>query len=576
MPHFTGYEVATRIKVMLPQVPVVALTADMSENVRERALASGCDGYIAKPIDPDAFVGQVAGFLGGLREELEDESFRAVYQQTLVVRLEEKVRELTAVLEENAALDAQRVQLLKEAQRRARLLEASARVSKTITSILDLDALLRTTVRVIAEAFGFCGVDVYLADSTGRWFIRRVRLGETVTPEDEAERKYEIGSASLVGAATERRSAVLSGNCDIELDPGTCFESDLVQAAMALPLIVGDKVIGAVTIHSPEEDAFGHEDLTTLQTMADQLAIAIDNARLLADLESAHAELVRTKTFEAIATATGEAIHWVGNKAAPIPGSVARVREDVVKYFLMAREIVAQAPSELQEHKYAQMLVLAGEDVVESGLDLAELEAELERRPLRRLRRMLNVDSVFEDLNIVEQSARSILNIKEDLIGPARQKRVVAVSLPDVLRDTVRSMGLPDAVVRFLFAEEVSPVLADLDQLHRVFINLIKNAMEAMEQVEDKKLFIWVHPADDPQFVVAEVTDNGEGIPPEVMDKIWVAFYTTKGDRGGTGLGLPACAKIVNQLGGKITVESIVGEGTTFSVHLPVVKAEAI
>ena len=116
-------------------------------------------------------------------------------------------------------------------------------------------------------------------------------------------------------------------------------------------------------------------------------------------------------------------------------------------------------------------------------------------------------------------------------------------------------------------------MLADPDQLSRVFINLIKNAMEAMEQVEEKKLFIWVHSADDPQFVVAEITDNGEGIPPDVMDKIWVAFYTTKGDRGGTGLGLPACAKIVNQLGGKIIVESVVGEGTTFSIHLPVVKS---
>ena len=94
-----------------------------------------------------------------------------------------------------------------------------------------------------------------------------------------------------------------------------------------------------------------------------------------------------------------------------------------------------------------------------------------------------------------------------------------------------------------------------------------------MHQVADKKLFIWVRTADDPRFVVTDVTDNGSGIPPEVVDKIWVAFYTTKGDRGGTGLGLPACVKIINQLGGKITVESVMGEGTTFSVYLPVMRA---
>ncbi len=68
------------------------------------------------------------------------------------------------------------------------------------------------------------------------------------------------------------------------------------------------------------------------------------------------------------------------------------------------------------------------------------------------------------------------------------------------------------------------------------------------------------------------MTDTGVGIPPEQLDKIWMAFYTTKGDRGGTGLGLPACAQIIGELGGKITVASEVGTGTTFSVALPAVE----
>ncbi|HET91751.1 MAG TPA: HAMP domain-containing histidine kinase, partial [Chloroflexi bacterium] len=111
-------------------------------------------------------------------------------------------------------------------------------------------------------------------------------------------------------------------------------------------------------------------------------------------------------------------------------------------------------------------------------------------------------------------------------------------------------------------------------QLDRVFINLIKNAMEAMHEVEDKRLFVWAREADEPGFVVVDVTDSGHGIPPEIMDKIWMAFYTTKGDRGGTGLGLAACAQIIGQLGGKIAVESEVGVGTTFSVLLPIASDE--
>jgi signal transduction histidine kinase/CheY-like chemotaxis protein len=748
LPQFNGYEVATRVKALLPDTPIVALTADMTDHVRERALASGCDGYIAKPIDPDTFETQMLQFLGGEREVLEDESFRDAYQQTLVVRLEEKVRELTAALRSNAELNEQHAQLLKETQRRARLLEAGSKVGHTITSILNLDELLHTTVEIIGEEFGFYYVGVFLAEVTGEWLELRAGLGEPGAQMVEEGYKLRVGGLSLVGAATSRRQPIVSRDVGLEityfknprlpltraelalplivgeeiigaltiqsitedafdqedvralqamadqlaiaihnatlyaenqqllaqakhrtrlleaasevgrrvtsiLDADTLLHETvdiicdaygfyyagvflldetnewavlragrgkagvqmvnaghklkvgglsmigtaiagrkalialdvgeepvhfknphlpLTRSEMALPLLVGDQVIGALTVQSTEEAAFSDEDITTLQAMADQLAIAIDNARLLNDLEEAHAELVRTKTFEAIATATGEAIHWVGNKAAPIPGSVVRVREDVVKYLLMADALLDMAPDARHGHKFAAMLRQAREDLAAHALDLAALCEDLDRRPLKRLRRMLNVDSIFEDLEIVDQSARAILNIKEDLIGPAREKRVEPVHLPDLLRRTVRAMGIPDEVTRFLMKEDVRPVLADSEQLGRVFTNLIKNAMEAMHHVEDKKLFIWVRPADNPQYVVVDVTDNGEGIPPDKIDKIWVAFYTTKGDRGGTGLGLPACTKIVNQLGGKITVDSEVGEGTTFSVFLPVVR----
>ncbi|MGC9396811.1 MAG: ATP-binding protein [Anaerolineae bacterium] len=579
LPQFTGYEVAARVKVLLPNVPVVALTADMAEHVREHALASGCDGYIAKPINADTFEEQIARFLGGRRETLEDDSFRSAYQQTLVARMEEKVRELTRALKSNAELNEQRDQLLQETQRRARLLEATAQVGRTVTSILDADALLKETVNILCDVYGFYYAGIFLVDAAGDWAILRAGRGAAGADMVAEGYKLKIGGQSMVGMAIAERRALFA--LDVEKEPLHLKHPrlPLTRAEMVLPLLVGAgaqaRVIGAVSVQSQEETTFAGEDMTTLQTMADQLAIAIDNARLLEDLESTHAELVRTKTFEAIATATGEAIHWVGNKAAPIPGSIARVREDLVKYLLMARALLDEVPPELQEHKFAQM-ILAAETVLadqSTGLDLAELREEVARQPLRRLQRTLNLESIFEDLDIVEQSARAILNIKEDLIGPARQKHLEPVRLPDLLRETVRSMGIPKEVVRFLLVEDVLPVLADPEQLAHVFVNLIKNAMEAMYQVEDKKLFIWVRSADDPSFVVTDVTDNGSGIPPEIIDKIWVTFYTTKGERGGTGLGLSACVKIINQLGGKITVESVVGEGTTFSVYLPVMKA---
>ncbi|MDV7402779.1 GAF domain-containing protein, partial [Arthrospira platensis SPKY1] len=89
----------------------------------------------------------------------------------------------------------------------------------------------------------------------------------------------------------------------------------LTRSEMALPLVVGNKVLGAVTVQSTEERAFSDEDILTLQTMADQLAVAINNAHLLQELQRANESLLRAKTYEALTAATTQAIHWIGNKA---------------------------------------------------------------------------------------------------------------------------------------------------------------------------------------------------------------------------------------------------------------------
>jgi signal transduction histidine kinase/DNA-binding response OmpR family regulator len=770
MPNLTGYEVATRIKSLMPHVPVVALTADVTADVRERVLAAGCDGYLSKPVDPDSFEDQVQAFLDGAREELEDDSYRQAHQQMLVARLEDKVRELTQALQRNAELNEQNLQLLEQTQRHVRLLGAGATVGRSIVSILDLDTLLNTTVDVICDEFGFYYAGVFLIDETGEtpasprpepatssaesarpegsvgpWAVLRAGRGEAGAAMVAAGHKLKVDGHSMVGTATGRRKACIAldvgeepvhfknphlphtrsemalpliagdeviGALTVQSVEEAAFSDDdvtvlqtmadqlaiainnarlhlqnqrllaqaeqstrLLAAAaqvgqdvtsildmdellnrtvdiicdaygfyyagvflidetgewavlragrgeagaamitsghklkvgglsmigtaigqckarvaldvgeepvhfknphlpytrseMALPLIVGDEAIGAVTVQSIEEAAFSDDDATALQAMADQLAVAINNARLLKELEATHDELVQAKTFEAIATATGEAIHWVGNKAAPIPGSVARITEDFVRYMAAANALVAKASSDLREHKFAQLLAEAAEEIASRGNFLDDVQAKLDAQPLKRLRKMLTVESIFEDLEIIEGSARAILNIKEDLIGPARRRKETAISLADLLQETVNSMGIPGDVLRTLFSDDLPPVRADRSQLGRVFVNLIKNAMEAMEKVKDKRLFLWARQADEPGFVVVDVTDSGPGIPPELMDKIWVPFYTTKGDRGGTGLGLAACAQIVGQLGGKITVESEASVGTTFSVSLP-------
>ena len=250
--------------------------------------------------------------------------------------------------------------------------------------------------------------------------------------------------------------------------------------------------------------------------------------------------------------------------------STARIAEDIVRYLCMVNALLAESPPDLCNHAFARLLAQTAEEMEGLGFRLDEVQAELEAQSLERLRRVLSFESIHEDLQIIESSARAILNIKEDLIGPARQRTDEVVHLPGLLEEAIASMGIPEEIVRTLFAPDLLPVQADPSQLSRVFINLVKNALEAMEGMEDKKLFVWARRADQPGYVVVDVIDSGVGISPEDVDKIWMAFYTTKGDRGGTGLGLPACAQIVGQLNGKITLDSEVGLGTTFSVFLPV------
>ena len=108
-------------------------------------------------------------------------------------------------------------------------------------------------------------------------------------------------------------------------------------------------------------------------------------------------------------------------------------------------------------------------------------------------------------------------------------------------------------------------VLADPYYLQQVFDNLVRNAREAMEGQDDRRLWLRVERAG--AMAVARVVDNGPGIPPEKLDGVFQPFVSTKGK--GMGLGLAICKEIVEAHGGRLEVQSRVGEGTTFTVTVP-------
>jgi GAF domain-containing protein/CheY-like chemotaxis protein len=415
-----------------------------------------------------------------------------------------------AIAIKNSRLHRLNQGLLRQAERRARLFQAANEVGRGVASILDLDELLPKTVDIICDAYGFYYAGVFLLNQTKEWAVLRAGRGEAGKTMLAARHKLKVGGNSMIGAAIGLREARIALDVGAE---AVFFKNPHLphtRSEMALPLVVGETVLGAVTVQSVEERAFSSDDIQTLQTMADHLAIAIHNAQLLKELEAAHAELLRTKTYEALATATTQAIHWIGNKALPITTTVARMRDDLR----------------------------------DDPVDVASLN---------------------EDLDLVDESARLIVEVKETLLGPAREQQPRPASLPDVVQAAAFHTGVPNDQFTLIVAPDTPLVLADTTQLARALGNLFQNALEALAN----RITVTIAPSvAEAGYVSISVADDGHGIQPEMTDKIWASFITTKGPAH-SGMGLPACLHIITQLEGHITVESEPGQGTTFTILLP-------
>jgi two-component system, NtrC family, sensor kinase len=116
----------------------------------------------------------------------------------------------------------------------------------------------------------------------------------------------------------------------------------------------------------------------------------------------------------------------------------------------------------------------------------------------------------------------------------------------------------------------IAPMQLDPSRMHDSILNLVGNAIEALEEhgIEDGLVRVRSARSEDGKKIVVEVEDNGPGMPPEIQAKIFEPFFSTKGSRG-TGLGLAVVHKTIEEHGGKLTLESEIGRGTTFRIELP-------
>ena len=126
----------------------------------------------------------------------------------------------------------------------------------------------------------------------------------------------------------------------------------------------------------------------------------------------------------------------------------------------------------------------------------------------------------------------------------------------------------PDSIFHYEIENEDQRLLMDRSQIEQVLINLLKNAQEAVEKEEAPFVCLTTHLSSNKRDFIISITDNGKGILPEVMERIFVPFFTTK--TSGSGIGLSICKQIVTLHGGTITASSKPDDKTTFSVVLPV------
>jgi nitrate/nitrite-specific signal transduction histidine kinase len=346
----------------------------------------------------------------------------------LIGRLEERVAERTQALE-----------------RRALQLETSARVSREVTSILEVDGLLARVVDLIRSSFGYYHVSVYLVDRENATLALRADSGGTAP----VHLQVPIGIASLNGRSALENRPVLVNRVDLE--PGYQSDAHLpgTRSELAVPLRAGEQVLGTLDVHSSQDNAFSPEDLVVIQSLADQVAIAIENARL-------YGETRRLATLEERYRLARE-----------LHDSVTQLLYSLVLFSGASRRMLEARDLELAERQMAQLERTAQQALREMRLLLYQLRpAALEQEGLKGALQQ-RLDAVEERVGVqtrlvVEGVVRLAPDVEEGLYQIAQEAlnnalkhamaRVVTVSvraLDDQVDLEVQDDGTgfePDAV----------------------------------------------------------------------------------------------------------------------------------
>jgi GAF domain-containing protein/ActR/RegA family two-component response regulator len=430
------------------------------------------------------------------------------------------------------ALSLDNARLFQESQRRARQLQTAAEIARDTTSTLALDVLLQRTVSLLCERFGYYHASIYLLDESGKHAVVRGATGEAGAEMVQQEYHLAVGGRSLVGQVTASGEPLLLN--DIYTEQAWSIHQPNprlphVRSELGLPLKIGDQVIGALEVQSSQPNAFSDDDLAVLQTLADQIAVAVDNARSY--------ELAQ-KAVQEISEADRLKTQFLAN---------------------MSHELRTPLNS-----------IIGFSRVILKGIDGPVTEQQA------------------QDLTAIYNSGQHLLGLINDVLdlskieaGKMEMALEANVNLADIIRSVMSTtIGLvKDKPIQL--HQNLSPNLPSLTvdpmKIRQVLINLLSNAAKFTDQ---GSITVEAEPHTGPQGepqVIVRVIDTGPGIAPKDQARLFQPFSQVDGSptrkTGGTGLGLSICQHLVRMHGGEIGLQSEVGKGTTFYFTLPVAPA---
>lgn len=397
-------------------------------------------------------------------------------------------------------------------------LQTASEVSRAATSILELNELMPKVVELIRSHFDYYYVGIFLVDKKTNKALLAAATGDAGKEMLANGHSLSIGNSSMIGWSIHNNQARIA--LDVGKD-AVRFKNPLLpltRSEVSFPLRFHGKVIGAMTIQSALPSAFTDADITALQTMADQVANAIETARLLdervtliSELETKNAELERY---------TYTVSHDLKSPLVTIRGYVGYLKESALKGDMKRFEV---------------------------------------------------------DMNRVIKATETMQVLLNDLLELSRVGRVINslanVPFGDMVKDVLNLIVEPQNGQRAWFTvEEKLPIVrCDRTRVLEVLQNLISNSIKFIGSQTAPSIRIGQNGFDSKTgFPIFYVADNGIGIDPKYHETVFGLFNRLDQKEEGTGIGLTLVKRIIEVHGGRIWVESDgQGKGTTFYFTLP-------